>query len=477
VLVVLVGAACGSWRVTTAPSPVRAVHVALLHTGKVLLVAGSGADQAQFDAGTFKTSIWDPRTETTQAVATPWDAFCAGHAFLADGRLLVAGGTSAFPTVENGKYAGTNRAYFYDPATSTYRRAPDSAIARWYPTVVQLGDGRLLTIGGFDENTVRTRDLEIFDGARWSAPSAPPAQMPYMPTYPALHLMRDGRLFYSGASVLGSRTTTPGLWNVQTNGYQKVKGLTKRGLRDQAMSVLLPPAQDQRVMIMGGGRSLSTLPATDAVAIADMKRPTPKYKPAKRMDAPKVYVSAVILPDSTVLQTGGSASSVNDGRNPVFSTQIFDPRTNRWTSVASHKVPRVYHSSAILLPDGRVATFGGNPKGSFEMRIEIYTPPYLETGTPRPTTAAANEWGYGGRYAVRTTQASPIRSAVLVRPMAVTHSSDSNQRLVDLPFTRTPSGLQVTVPNEPNLVPPGWYMLFVVDERGVPSVAEFVHVT
>ncbi len=209
-LVVVAATACGTWRTTARPSPVRGVHVALLHTGKVLLVAGSGADQATFDAGTFKTSIWDPETETFQTVSTPWDAFCSGHAFLPDGRLLVAGGTSAYPSATNGRYAGTNKAYIFNPETSRYEVAPNSAVARWYPTVVELGDGRLLTVGGFDENREYTRNYELFDGTSWSAPKAPPDGMPFMPTYPALHLLRDGRLFFSGASVYGSRATPPG---------------------------------------------------------------------------------------------------------------------------------------------------------------------------------------------------------------------------------------------------------------------------
>lgn len=475
-LVVVVGAACGTWRVTATPAPVRAVHVALLHTGKVLLVAGSGADEAMFNAGTFKTSIWDPRTGTSQDVSTPWDAFCAGHAFLPDGRLLVAGGTEGYPAAENGRFAGSKRAFLFDPATSNYQAAPDSAIARWYPTIVQLGDSRLLTIGGFDENKDRTRAQEIFDGTRWTSPADPPAQMPFMPTYPALHLLRDGRLFFSGASVLGSNTTPPGIWDVETNSYQRVPNLAKKALRDEAMSVLLPPAQQQKVMIMGGGRTLSRVLATNTTAIVDLKKPVPRYRVGPRMEAPKLYVSAVILPDSTVLQTGGAASSVDNGRDAVFSSQIYDPRTNSWAKAATHTVPRVYHSSAILLPDARVATFGGNPAGSFENRIEIYTPGYLEQGTPRPTATAPAAMTYGGSYAVRTTQASPIRDAVLIRPMAVTHSSDSNQRLVDLPFERTPTGLTVTVPENSNITPPGWYMLFVVDDTGVPSVADWVNV-
>lgn len=473
----VVAAACGTWRVTDGASPVRAVHVALLHTGKVLLVAGSGANQSNFDAGSFKTSIWDPKTETFQTVATPWDAFCSGHAFLADGRLLVSGGTSAYPSVTDGRYAGTKKSYIFDTATSKYVAAPDTATARWYPTVVELGDGRLLTVGGFDENRARTSDFEVFDGAHWSAPQDAPAGMPFVPLYPALHLMQDGRLFFSGASVQGSRTTPPGLWDPVTGSYQTVPNLPKKAVRDEAMSVLLPPAQNQRVMIIGGGRSLSDLAATNSTAIADLKQAAPKYRASKPIGVGKLYVSAVLLPDSTVLETGGAASGQDNGSTPVFDTEIFDPRTNKWTKEATHTVPRVYHSSALLLPDGRVATFGGNPKGSFEMRIEIYSPPYLDKG-PRPTiTGAPTEIHYGGNYAVRTSQDQPIRSAVLVRPAAVTHSSDSNQRLVDLPFTTTANGLSVSVTGEPNIAPPGWYMLFVVDANGVPSVASWVHLT
>ncbi len=137
---------------------------------------------------------------------------------------------------------------------------------------------------------------------------------------------------------------------------------------------------------------------------------------------------------------------------------------------------RVYHSSAVLLPDGRVATFGGNPTGSFEMRIEVFTPPYLQTGTARPSvTGAASDFHYGDYAAFATTQASVITSVVLVRPAATTHESDPNQRLIDVGFTKTSTGVSITLPAERNLAPPGWYMLFVVDANGVPSVAKWVH--
>ena len=152
--------------------------------------------------------------------------------------------------------------------------------------------------------------------------------------------------------------------------------------------------------------------------------------------------------------------------------------TSTWTKAATPTVGRVYHSSALLLPDARVATFGGNPEDGFETRIEIFTPPYLQKTTARPTIdSAPTEVHYGQSYPLGTTQASPLQSAVLVRPMAVTHSSDPAQRLIDLPFTADPSGVSVSVTSNPNLAPPGWYMLFVVDGFGMPSVATWVHLT
>ncbi len=472
------GAACGSWEVSPTPTPVAAIHVALMHTGKVLLVAGSGNNQSDFAAGTFRTSIWDPKTNTFQSVATPWDAFCSGHAFLPDGRLLVTGGTTGYPTAQNANFAGSKQTFIFDPVKGKYTAAPSTSIARWYPSVVELGSGKLLTVGGFDENKNRTAKQEIFDGTSWSAAQPPPSALSYMPTYPALHLLDDGRLFYSGANVLGTSTAVPGIWDLTNNTYQKVPGLQNRALRDEGMSVLLPPAQDQRVLIVGGGKTNGTAAPTDTASVVDLKDPDPKYEDTAPIDVPKLYVSAVILPDSTVLETGGASTSVKVGNNPVYSAQIFDPKTDTWSKAATPTVPRVYHSSAILLPDGRVATFGGNPVGSFEYRIEIYSPKYLSTGTARPTiTSAPTEMTYGGSYALTTTEASALKSAVLVRPAAVTHSNDSNQRLIKLGLTTTANGLNVSVPPGANLTPPGWYMLFVLDSTGVPSVASWVHVS
>jgi hypothetical protein len=240
--------------------------------------------------------------------------------------------------------------------------------------------------------------------------------------------------------------------------------------------VLLPPAQQQKVLVLGGGKPGGDLhePATATTAVVDLRKQFPAFRRGPDLSARKRYVSAVILPDRTVLQTGGSALYRNAGAD-VLDAQLYNPWTNKLTGVASPTVGRNYHSEALLLPDGRVATFGGNPlDNSFEQRIEVYSPPYLYRGQRPAITAAPTAVGYGTAVTVRTSQAAPLRTFALVRPSAVTHSTDTEQRLVDVPFQPTPTGARLAMPRNPNIAPPGWYMLFALDAKGVPSVASWV---
>jgi hypothetical protein len=143
--------------------------------------------------------------------------------------------------------------------------------------------------------------------------------------------------------------------------------------------------------------------------------------------------------------------------------------------LATDPIPRGYHSSSFLLPDGRVMSVGDNPgNGTYNHNVSVYTPPYLLKG-PRPqiTSVIDGEWTYGDTQ--RITVDRPIAKAELIRPAAVTHSSDPNQRFVDLPMTVDGDNVDLNVTSNPNLAPPGWYMLFAVDANGVPSVAEWVH--
>jgi hypothetical protein len=483
-LLVVALSACGlgAWRVNPKPSPVFAVHAAVLESGTVLLVAGSGASESNFAAGSFRSAVWDPRTDTFTEIATPYDMFCSGHAFLPDGKLLIAGGTTAYSN-ETGFYNGSPRAYTFDPASQQYVRRADMASGKWYPTLAGTGDGRVLALGGIDENRVWRSQYQFFDPTTggWSPERD---STPMFPVYPSMHLLRDGRYFYSGAHW-GENSLRPGIWNSAANSYVRTGRAPDEVNRDQAASVLLPPAQDQRVMLLGGGSSRMGT-ATASTAVIDLDTPNPRYVAGPNLSEPKMYPSAVILPDRTVLQTNGSTKPVTWLGDPDFryarSSQIYRPDTNTFQNAAPARVGRSYHTAAVLLPDGRVATFGGNSVGPyygpFEMRIELYAPDYYRkprpTLTVNPLTTVVPRGG-----TIRIAADAPLKWVQLVRPSAATHSSDSDQRLVDVPFVQDPTTRAVTATVDPNpyLTPPGPYMLFGVDTNDVPSVASWVRIT
>jgi hypothetical protein len=302
-------------------------------------------------------------------------------------------------------------------------------------------------------------------------------------------LMQDGRLFYTGSHVFGNALPGTGasIYDYPARTITPVDGLRRKDERDQSMSVLLPPAQDQRVLTIGGGNNETNPDAHRLTDIIDLKQATPAYRPGPPLptgtltggvpqtaEQGKMYASAVLLPDGKVFETGGA---LHNRADPVYEASMFDPATNTFTrGMATDPVPRTYHSSAFLLPDGRVMAVGDNPgNGSFDMRISVYTPPYLfQGGRPQILSVAGDQWAYG--TAKRITVDGPIVKASLIRPAAVTHSSDPNQRSIDLPMTVSGNTVDLNLTSNPNLAPPGWYMLFVLGTNGVPSVAKWVQI-
>ena len=252
-----------------------------------------------------------------------------------------------------------------------------------------------------------------------------------------------------------------------------IPGLRSQGNRDEAFSVLLPPVQDQKVMVFGGGGPVN---ATNHCDIVDLKKSSPHYVAAPDLAHARGLHNCVILPDRKILISGGGFKG-ESRTDAVHQAELYDPQTNTFHSAGTQLVSRLYHSIALLLPDGRVITAGSNPdRGDDELRLELYHPPYLFRG-PRPfIQAAPHEWVYGSKIAIHTPQAAEIKWAHLIRPMAVTHSCDTSQRLIDLPISeRATCHIHVSVAENPNLAPPGWYLLFNCDNAGIPSVAQWVH--
>ncbi|MFL6416252.1 MAG: galactose oxidase-like domain-containing protein [Bryobacteraceae bacterium] len=496
----------GKWELLRFNSGVLAVHAALLPHGKVLFFAGSGSSATRFAApefgnvakGVFTSVVWDPTVATPEGDFfhpdtlfapnhRPFDFFCGGDSLLPDGRLLSAGGTGHYIP-----FLGREDAAVFDPVTQKWAFVKSMAHGRWYPTLITLGDGRVLAATGLTEamGNPHNNTLEIYNPANdtWQLLHFDGA-FPGLPLYAHLFQLADGRIFFDGGRMDDELPVDPCIIDLahQPVVTTVVPGASGGGMRNQSSSVLLPPAQDQRVMIMGGGPAgkPNKTDAIDNVDIVDFKQQNPHFVPASPMNFARLHLNAVLLPDHTVFITGGSLKQ-EDQPLARLQPEIYDPATDSWSPMAISTVPRLYHSTALLLPDGRVVAAGGNPEGGThvqwnqdpeeEMHLEVFSPPYLFKG-PRPVAAnAPAQCTYGETIHIQSPEAAKIRWASLIRPCVTTHSFDSSQRLVDLDVTDRSGGVvKATVPQNPNLAPPGWYMLFLVDNNGIPSVARWIH--
>lgn len=458
----------GQWATFPTLMPVNPVHMALLHEGTVLIVSGSGNDPSNMN---LAAGILDPQSGniTTQPVA--WDMFCNGMAILPDGRALVVGGTLQYDP-----FFGQLATSAYDPVAGTFTDQASMSHGRWYPTVTSLGDGSLMTFSGLDETGTTNTTVEIFNaGTGWNGPFTAPWTPPL---YPRLHLLPNGTVFYSG-STTGSNIFNPATQTWTTDVAQTNFG----GTRTYGTSVLLPltlaSGYRPQVMIMGGGD-----PATATTEIIDLSAASLQWVFGPSMSQPRIEMNATILPNEQVVALGGSAND-EDGTTASFNTDIYDPPSNTFTTGAANQFPRLYHSNALLLPDATVLVTGGNPhRGIYEQNSEIYSPGYLfnadGTLATRPTITGVTPIaiGYGSSFQVQTPDAATISSVVLMRPGAVTHAFDMEQRLVELSFTADPTGfLNVTAPPNGNIAPPGYYMVFILNSAVVPSVASFVQLS
>lgn len=473
-------ASIGSWEVMDAELPIRALHTTLLHDGRLLLIAGSGNDGAQFAAGTFRATVLDTETMTFTDIPVPYDMFCAGHVTLPDGKVLLAGGTESYPEEDQGPntFKGSAKTYYFDPEDDQFHALSDMAGAHWYPTLTKLGTGDVWAAGGIDEKAEGTVITEMFDTSAmaWMPANQVPQTWSFWGTYPHMYLLDDGMMFYSGAHTFGNGLPGTGasLYDWTTASIWDVPGLRQKDMRDQAGSVLLPPAQDQRVMIVGGGNTDTANPAINLVDIIDLSGPNPTYVAGPDLPGTgKMYPNLVTLPDRTVLAADGG---VFNRSTPVLTAAIYSPTDNAWLAIEPDPVGRVYHSTSTLLPDGRVIVLGSNPgDNSFESLISVYTPPYLHRGERPEVTAADDVLTYGESFDL--TVSGDVVSASLISPMSPTHQTDTNTRLIDLPIAGVGDARVAQIPDNPNLVPPGPYMLTVLDSDDVPSTAIWVWVS
>lgn len=567
----------GHWALAALPETdqLNSIHAILLHTGKVLLIAGSGNNVKHFKGSVFKSTLWDPATDTFKKIDTPADLFCGGHTQLPDGKILIAGGTGRYevlkgdvtragdamlvknenpdeartfpngtvfrspagveyrsqfavhvpaarktPTarggnvtvtasearvfveaVEEGPLGITNTteqyaidglrgkdAYEFDPATEKYTKVGSMSVARWHPTLTTLSDGRVLAVSGLDDiGQVVPGKNEIYDPAARTWSKAPTR---YFPTYPSFFLTGRRKIFYTGSNAgygLADKGRIPGLWDLTTNAFTPVLGLTDPDILETSSSVLLPPAQEKKVMVLGGGGVGESRAATSRTAVVDLAAAHPTFTPGPRLPENTRYLNSVIMPDDTVFTTGGSSGYRGKGASDILKAQFYDPATNAFTPAADPTVGRNYHTEALLLPDGRVAVFGSHPlfsdkadsrPGRFEQRVEVYSPPYLFHGArPRLKPGGTTDVERGAEVTLGSPDAARITRVRLMRPGSATHVTDFDQRSIALSLVRHTSGsLTVRLPDDPSLVPPGWYTAVATDSSGTPSKAVWLRI-
>jgi hypothetical protein len=442
--------------------PLVVVHATVLRTGQLLMYDGSTDN----NRGGPSATLWNPATGAFTPVPTATDIFCGAHTHLADGRVLVAGGNAA-------AFVGLADTNIFDPVTSAWSRVDNMVNRRWYPTTITLADGRVLAVSGTSTcYTCEVENPEIYNPATDTWTELEDASL-LLALYPHLFLLPDGRILVPASDEDPMATFT---LDVDDETWSTVDPRILQG----GAAVMYEPG---RVMKSGSAADvdLATSPAVNTTYVLDMNQPSPTWRATEPMEFPRAHHYLTILPDGSVLTSGGGRST--DGVNlalAVDEAELWSPVTESWTTMASADVPRLYHSTAILLPDGRVLSAGGGRFVGYpninQFGAEFFSPPYLFRGARPQITSVPSTVQYGTTFFVGNAAPADIERVTLVAPGAVTHQMNMQQRFLSLEFAETTGGVNVTVPANPNLAPPGHYMLFLINSRGVPSIASFTQV-
>jgi Domain of unknown function (DUF1929) len=450
------------------------------------------------------------------------DMFCAGLAMSPDGLVIGIGG---------GTNASLRRVSFFDFRNSDWAHGPTISKDRWYPTAVALPDGRTFTALGDD-----SRDsAEILSANRssWQQVGADDALDTLKPSqndieigafntqegwefnevdewYPYLHVSPDGSLFQSGpiprfnkisvsnAAITPVNTTIP---NAQ--------------MRTWGNSVMF----NEGKILVTGGSVVRGRDATKTAMVIDINGGGVNAQAIPDMRFKRSFQNSIVLPTGDVLIVGGNTTGKqmvdegfapdydptvpNDERNAkkkwvsdvstqsVKIAEIYSPSKNNWRDMAKMDTSRNYHSVALLLEDGRVLTAGGGLCGRVcaanHPDGEIYEPAYLfnPDGSPanRPAIKSLSvaTLGYGQQFTVTLSESTDISKFTMIKLSAVTHGINTDLRFVEYSLVKgnmTGSGTsyQLTTTSNPNVLTPGYYFLFALNDKGVPSLAKVVQV-
>ncbi|MGX6449407.1 galactose oxidase-like domain-containing protein, partial [Patulibacter sp. S7RM1-6] len=533
--------AVGRWTSSRIDLPTWAINAVLLPTGKVAYWGRGALDDRWMRDNSAPFYLLDPDTGRSERIDPPRERidfdgdgvdddlapapiFCSGQSLLPSGELFVAGGNAFYPDYGAGhpEYGGWSGTYSFDPWTERWTVQPRMRKGRWYPTQVELPDGRVAIASGYDEQGegADDSDLEVFSpprerGGVGTLTRYPQAERETRGFYPHMQTLPDGRVAYVGQFRGDQRILEPGRLDRGLDPWIPMPWALADG-RVGGSAALLPGTS--RMMFLGGyGWDWNVAPddrtfdpASAEVESMDFGSRAPGWSsgtgaPVPNLNVARSYGTLVGLPDGGFAYVGGAAgfdgtaggagNNASGGEQELKRVELWRPGEDRWRLGPPQAKWRGYHSTAVLLPDGRVLSAGDDYWGFDDAphrgaedpqdRAEIYEPAYLFDGdrrAPRPeirSAPSAVRWGDAFGVAVDEVPGRRIVRATLVAPTAVTHAVDMNRTFAELRITSRVDGAGVNVLAPPGraAAPPGWYLLFAWDEAGTPSVARWVQVT
>jgi hypothetical protein len=518
----------GQWTQAPFRLPTYAIHTVVLPTGKVLfwgrppVPTGGGVRPNSGEA-----ALWSPWLGTGPGAFEEVDPpvvdvdgpggqpptsapiFCSGQTLLADGEVIATGGNLIYGnTFTNDAYmgfAGLPMIFTFNPWTETWTRQPDMAEGRWYPSQVLLPDGRTVILSGLSDQPpggVLTNSVEVFNppstpGGQGTVVQEPSAFREGLGLYPRTFTFGDDLIVTGPSKALTATLDTQTFtWDehLQTMSRSRIAGNAVRRAGG-------PKGSDTVTTLGGFDRNLSPgpfYPATATSETIDARATHATWKTDAPLNVARANANMVLLPDGSMVEVGGGSGFQDNGDTDIEAAggyvtyadgrarqiEVFDPAQGKWLLGPAQQEDRTYHSTAVLLPDGRVFSAGDDhnplePNGAFSVSDsgEIYSPPYLFKGARPQIDSAPQSVAWGDAFGVHS-KSPKINRAVLMAPDATTHAFDMNQRSVELEILDKVGGrgVDVVAPPSPEVAPPGYYMLFLLNDAGVPSVASWVRI-
>ena len=464
----------GSWG-SVIPWPHVPVSAANLPDGRVITWASN--ERYSFPGGrpefTF-TGIWDPSDNSVLEIDHPsHDMFCAHQVMLENGQVFVSGGRNS------GNSPWTS---VFDINTNQWVPLNNMQRGRWYPTSLALADGTVFTaIGSGGGNTgevydPNTGNWELLSGIDFNPVilNYPSNQYGERNWWPLFGLMPDGRVFHAGPTPQMHVIDTSGVGSATPSGAEFTDWYPKHGT-----TVMY---DEGKMITAGGWVDGASIVSTNEAHVIDLNGPSPTVTATSPMINPRKFHNGVMLPDGEVLVVGGNTSGrkFNDS-GTVYTAEVWNPVTETWRELSAMSVPRNYHSIALLLTDGTVLAAGGglcncsadHPNG------QIFYPPYLYNAdgslAARPTILTApSAFRAGDTFEV--TADEEITHFSMVKMSSTTHAVNTDLRYLSVPFSGAAGTYQLTAHSNPNVLTPGYWMLFALNANGTPSVSKVVQV-